>query len=354
MFSKALISTALLPSLVYSQAENLNPGGAGCVDPSGYTSCYATSATNFGNCGQVCTQEYAPATKQFETCAAACSAANWATNIGCWLQSCWNRVYSCRYQGTAMQYIAGTDLEQTTLSHPIPYYPTPDGAPAACSCNLGLVYGNMTDQTIADIGSCVALGNGPDPSGTFDCDCCQTSQLISNIFNICPSSNLSSIGFDSWFADQEKSIKNSQVSYSEIAAMAGGGPLGNCTILNTPDTCVSKYKLPIEGTKWWNPLALPAGVPGTEALSDVAGSVTVPPWGMTKTTMVLFPAYTTVITPAAYNEKNAAATTGGVSGTATGAGAAVATTKASTASELVLRSWGASLIVVAVSGLLCF
>jgi hypothetical protein len=132
MFSKALISTALLPSLVYSQATNLNPGGAGCVDPSGYTSCYATSATNFGNCGQVCTQEYAPATKQFETCAAACSAANWATNIGCWLQSCWNRVYSCRYQGTAMQYIAGTDLEQTTLSHPIPYYPTPDGAPAAC------------------------------------------------------------------------------------------------------------------------------------------------------------------------------------------------------------------------------
>jgi hypothetical protein len=140
------------------------------------------------------------------------------------------------------------------------------------ACNLGLVYGNMTDQTIADIGSCVALGNGPDPSGTFDCDCCQTSQLISNIFNICPSSNLSSIGFDSWFADQEKSIKNSQVSYSEIAAMAGGGPLGNCTILNTPDTCVSKYKLPIEGTKWWNPLALPAGVPGTEALSDVAGA----------------------------------------------------------------------------------
>ncbi len=111
--------------------------------------------------------------------------------------------------------------------------------------------------------------------------------------------------------------------------MAGGGLLGNCTILNTPDTCVSKYKLPIEGTKWWNPLALPADVPGSQALSDVAGSVTVPPLGMTKTTMVLFPAYTTVITPATYNEKNAAATTGDVSGAATGAGAAVATTKAS-------------------------
>lgn len=227
------------------------------------------------------------------------------------------------------------------------------------ACNLGQVYGNMTDQYIASMTACSALG--ADPSGVFDCDCCQTSQVFSNIFNICPSSNLSSIGFDSWFATQEKLIKSDQASYSEIASMA----LGNCTILDTaPDTCASKYKLPIEGTKWWNPLALPAGVPGTQALSDVAGSVTVPPWGTTKTTMVLFPSYTTVITPATYNEENAAATTG-VSGTTTAAGAtagagtgsagaAVTTRKASAASELVLRSWGASLIVVAVSGLLCF
>jgi hypothetical protein len=221
------------------------------------------------------------------------------------------------------------------------------------ACNLGQVYGNMTDQLIASMAACSGLGDGPDPSGVFDCNCCQTSQVFSNIFNICPSSNLSSIGFNSWFAAQEKLIKSDQVSYSEIASAAGGGPLGNCTILNTaPDTCASKYELPIEGTKWWNPLALPAGVPGTQALSDVAGSVTVPPWGTTKTTMVLFPAYTTVITPATYNEENAAATTG-VSGTGS-AGAAVTTTKASAASELVLRFWSASLIVVAVSGLLCF
>ena len=143
MFAKASISTALFASLVYSQATNLNPGGAGCVDPSGYTSCYATSATNFGNCGQVCTQEFAPSTKPFEDCAAACLATNWATNIGCWLQSCWNRVYSCRYQGTALQYIAGTDLEQTTLTHPIPYYPAPDGVPGAC-CSSSLISFQIT------------------------------------------------------------------------------------------------------------------------------------------------------------------------------------------------------------------
>jgi hypothetical protein len=219
----------------------------------------------------------------------------------------------------------------------------------------------MTDQLIASMAACSGLGDGPDPSGVFDCNCCQTSQVFSNIFNICPSSNLSSIGFDSWFATQEKLIKSDQVSYSEIASMA----LGNCTILDTaPDTCASKYKLPIEGTKWWNPLALPAGVPGTQALSDVAGSVTVPPWGTTKTTMVLFPSYTTVITPATYNEESAAATTGisgtttsavATAGTGTGsAGTVVMTTKASAATELVLRSWGVSLIVVAVSGLFCF
>jgi hypothetical protein len=109
-------------------------------------------------------------------------------------------------------------------------------------------------------------------------------------------------------------------------------------------------------------------VPGIQALSDVVGSVTVSPWGTAKTTMVLFPAFTTVITPATYNEKNAVATTG-VSGTTTAAGAttgtgtgsasasasaAVTTGKASATSELVLRSWLTSLIIVAISGLLCF
>jgi len=216
----------------------------------------------------------------------------------------------------------------------------------------------MTDQTIADMGACTAyLG---DSSEIFDCDCCQTSQLISNIFNICPNSNLSSIGFTDWFANEEKTIQNAQAFNLKLT----GKDPGNCTILDTaPDTCVSKYKLPIQGTKWWNPLELPADVPGTEALSDTAGSVTVPPWGMNKSSMVLFPGYTTVITPAAYNAKNAAATTGvgdtTIAGATTGmgtgsAGAAATTTKASSGNAVLAGRWGVGVIAVAVSGMLSF
>jgi hypothetical protein len=47
------------------------------------------------------------------------------------------------YQGTALQYIAGTDLEQTTLTHPIPYYPAPDEAPGAC-CSSSLISSQIT------------------------------------------------------------------------------------------------------------------------------------------------------------------------------------------------------------------
>ena len=51
---KSTISIALFATLVYSQAKDLNPGGVGCVDPSGYTSCYATSASKFTGCGEAC------------------------------------------------------------------------------------------------------------------------------------------------------------------------------------------------------------------------------------------------------------------------------------------------------------
>jgi hypothetical protein len=175
--SKALSVPALLVPLVATQATNLNPGGVGCVDPSGYTSCYTTSGYNFGTCAEFCTKSYVVGTTEYESCAAACLAVNWATNIGCWMQSCWNKIYSCGYQGTAIQYIYGTDLLQTELTLPIPYYPAPEGVPAACSCNLGEVYGNMTDLYIDNLAKCAGLvGSAPD---LFDCECCQVSQIYS-------------------------------------------------------------------------------------------------------------------------------------------------------------------------------
>jgi len=144
MLFKSTISIALFATLVYSQAKDLNPEGVGCVDPSGYTSCYATSASKFTSCGEACINLYAQGSTDFDDCISGCSATNWATNIGCWLQTCWNQVYSCRYQGTALQYIAGTDILQTTMKNPIPYYPTPEGVPGAC-CAFSPLYSRLNN-----------------------------------------------------------------------------------------------------------------------------------------------------------------------------------------------------------------
>jgi len=78
--------------------------------------------------------------------------------------------------------------------------------------------------------------------------------------------------------------------------------------------------------------------------------------------MVLFPAYTTVITPALYNAKNAAATmalagtatAAGATGTATGSTGATATTKANAGNAVMTGRWGMGLVVFAVGGVLSF
>jgi hypothetical protein len=69
--------------------------------------------------------------------------------------------------------------------------------------------------------------------------------------------------------------------------------------------------------------------------------------------MVLFPSYTTVITPAPYNAKNAAATTA-LAGTATGSTGAAATTKANAGNAVMTGRWGMGLVVFAVGGVLSF
>jgi hypothetical protein len=142
-----------------------------------------------------------------------------------------------------------------------------------------------------------------------------------SIFNICPNSNLTAIGFGTFFAAEQKLIAQDESSLSQVNAISGGGALGNCPILDTsPETCASTYDLPIEGTKWWNPFELPADVPGTQALSDTAGSVTVPPWGATPTVLNLFPSFSTTITPAAFNVKNAGSTATATAAAGTGSG----------------------------------
>lgn len=123
-----ILAQGLLWSLAYADATNLNPTGQGCVDPNGYLQCYSDNADKLTSCmdnaQKTCTGD------TLTECQLACGDTQMAANIGCWLTSCWNQVYSCAYQETVLQYLTGADLEQGPT--PVPYYPAPDNAPGGC------------------------------------------------------------------------------------------------------------------------------------------------------------------------------------------------------------------------------
>ncbi|EHK96922.1 hypothetical protein M7I_7322 [Glarea lozoyensis 74030] len=122
-------------STVVADSRNFNPTGAGCVDQSGFLSCYQTQASAAVDCENFCVTSTKKGSSAAESCSKGCGGKWLAANIGCWIQSCWNEL-------AAISYFGGTGLVQDTK---IPFYPPPDNASAgSCSCNLGHVYGNIT------------------------------------------------------------------------------------------------------------------------------------------------------------------------------------------------------------------
>lgn len=80
----------------------------------------------------------------------------------------------------------------------------------------------------------------------------------------------------------------------------------NCAILDdSPSQCSDTYSADIYAASWVNPGASPSGFPGTVPLSDLSDDVT--SLDFATYTLELFPAFTTTITLAPYNAKNAQA-----------------------------------------------
>lgn len=127
----------------------------------------------------------------YQNCILGCEGLWQASNVGCWMESCWNQVYSCEYQMTAMSYFDGTDLVQNSN---VPFYPAPqgpEGGPGACcefgvleseegtclrciiACNLGYVYGNIT--AISQNLICTTVAGSGDLNAVYTCECCEFS-----------------------------------------------------------------------------------------------------------------------------------------------------------------------------------
>lgn len=155
----------------------------------------------------------------------------------------------------------------------------------------------------------------------------------------CPSSDLSILGF-------QQSVTNVQ-SLLQTST-------DNCAILDQPvDTCLNDYGYFFAGDKAFNPLNLPTGVPGNDPLTNLPGNAFTE-FGASTFALTLFPGYTSVITPAPFNNQAAAATglqagsfspTGSAfsgnsgTGTAAGTGSTPTSTQKSGAGTLTAGAW---------------
>lgn len=143
-------------------------------------------------------------------------------------------------------------------------------------------------------------GNG-DREALSYCQCCDQTRKLSAAINTCPGSDLSILGMPSY-------IEN-------MASLQPYSSGFDCSPILNSDQCTSEFGFVLEaGTEFYNPVALPSGVPGTEPLSDI-GSLTTFPAAQTFSVTIAEAGYTSTITmvPADTTRATSTATASGSS-----------------------------------------
>ncbi|VUC22163.1 unnamed protein product [Clonostachys rosea] len=156
----------------------------GCVDASGLQKCLDNT----------CLDNARKAGSEAETIA--CGCVYYTDNVNCYAGSCWNRVYECEYQKYVYEYLKNCP----TAKLPLPYFPAPDNAPDACSCNLGKVYQTFLNS-LNEGTSCVKGSSSLGARGALGsinkmvaCECCAMSGALSGIYETCPDTDPNLVG----------------------------------------------------------------------------------------------------------------------------------------------------------------
>ncbi|KAL1961616.1 hypothetical protein VTN77DRAFT_1391 [Rasamsonia byssochlamydoides] len=267
----ASLSATLLSARTTHAANATTISSTGCVDPSAFDKCISAAASKEGTCIDEAGGN--------DGVVIACGWQKDVDEMLCYMESCWNKVYSCEYQ-----YLVASYLVQRTSSETIPFFPAPDNAPGGCSCNLGKVLVNATNS-IEQASSCAqyTLASQTD---LLTCQCCAWSAGVSAFYGICPDTDPTGLGVSA--------LDNEAMQFEQIS--------GSCSNL-TSSVCLGEFGIgSADNGKYLDPDNLPA--PGTQALSTTAGqsSLTTPPGGATMTVTVLSATYT--VTAAPYNAAN--------------------------------------------------
>ncbi|KAJ6141922.1 hypothetical protein N7497_011021 [Penicillium chrysogenum] len=201
--SRALLALVAL-SFVALAKEVGYFDSSSCADPKGFATCYEDADTVYSNCvnnncaggGESCYNSCGGSTSCMNEqcpglgidCINACECERSAGQIECAGQSCWNRVYSCEYQATTLDYLSfclNPDRDG------LPYWPTPDDAPDSCSCNTGQIEQKLY-LIINQVETCsnnqTNIGRMTDVDG------------ITDIWGTCPDTQPLLLAADEWFA----------------------------------------------------------------------------------------------------------------------------------------------------------
>ena len=154
---------------------------------------------------------------------------------------------------------AGNPFEGTWLW--IPYYPTADDFPGACSCNIAYNYGSQRETTDQHT-NCYNNAKSV-TENIYACDCCAVSRDVSIFFNNCPNTDPDAVIS---LGDMPEFPYAALAASSRCDALLGDFDCGQIGFLTPSNTDASAPFL--SGS------SLPSN--GTNGLSDASGELTTP------------------------------------------------------------------------------
>ncbi|KAI9046025.1 uncharacterized protein KD926_005972 [Aspergillus affinis] len=223
-----------------------------CADPSGMKTCYDKAKSTYDSCVKKnCDKKEDGKTTSDPDCLNKCSCPQYQAQIDCATSSCWNQVYSCEYDLTVGALLESCEDKQSVDD--IPFWPAPDNAKGACSCNVGKV-DQISYGAMAKVQKQCGLKASSDGSKIQECACCGLSAALSALPNTCPKVNPA----DLKLADMEEEF---------------GDMWEQCADTLKDLDCAKEFDFPKLDT-YYGPGKIPKG--GNETLSNASGSLTAP------------------------------------------------------------------------------
>ncbi|KAL2807754.1 hypothetical protein BJX63DRAFT_436745 [Aspergillus granulosus] len=257
---------------VVRAADLVTPSSDGCVDNSGMKTCLNSAASQLEQCGHDAQDDI-----QLNGCILTYD----ITLLGCYIERCWNKVYSCEYQLVVVDILS---QQYPPPEDPIPFWPPPENAPGGCVCNFGVIYDKLLSSLDHLQSTCNEYMSSV--SSLQTCQCCAWSSALSAFYGTCPGYDLTNYGL--------AAIASTATTTETMT--------GSCSDL-TSSVCEAKFGIAsFDDETYPDPGHLPDSGSKTLTTTEGPGQLTTPPGGATITGTFLSIPYT--LTAASYNAED--------------------------------------------------